>query len=154
MALIEKPAVMTETDLFLIKHPSSKGRAIPMTMRIKKHTTLVAFRRYYDAELVAEAMEAQYMQTKEWPDLTSDEFSIKYLSTIIGLGPPTLLDIQPERYEVIQGLCINWGLNLCIIEEIQRRKNTINLTGDVLSFTAPAEYYRMIYELLWTDFGE
>ena len=150
MALVlPKVPVVTESDLFLIKHPSNKGRPVPFTMRIKKHTTLVAFKRYQDAELVTEAMESQFFHTKEWPDLTSEDFSIKYLTH--SSGPPTLLDIQPERYEALQGLCINWGINLCIIDEIVRKKHTMNLQGEVLSFTAPPEYYRLIYELLVDD---
>lgn len=148
MALLATKTTFKDSDLFLIRHPTSQGKPIPMTMRIKKHTALVAFRRYDDAEIVTEAMEAQFMQTKEWPDLTSDDFSIKYLANTIGVGPPTLLDIMPENYELIQGLCINWGVNLCIIDEILRKKNTIELRGDVMSFTAPVEYYRMLYNLM------
>jgi hypothetical protein len=144
MALIVSPPIKTtfqpESEYYVIKN-----RAVPMTMRIHKHTTVVAFRKYIDAEIVTEAMESQYMMNKEWPDLTVENFTLQYMP----LGnPPTLLDIEPDHIEMLKRTCIDWNLNLCIIDEIVKKKSSIYLQGDILSFTAPVEYYQMLYESL------
>ena len=143
MSTVIRPVVTTfddHTQLFVIRN-----RAVPMTMQIQKHTTLIAFKKYIDAEIVTEAMESQYMLNKEWPDLTSDSLILKYMPTG---SPPAILDIEPDHIDSLKRICIDWNMNLCIIDDIKKRKSSISITGDVLSFTAPVEYYQVIYESL------
>ena len=139
MALV---AVKPPVDLFIIQN-----QRVPMTLRIQKHTTLITFKRYQDAELISEALETQYMVQKQWPDLTSEDFSV--FRYPIGSGPPTILDIVPQEYDRLKDICTMWNLNMCVIEEIKQKKSSLNFTGDILSFTAPVEYYRGIYEVIY-----
>jgi len=145
MAIVLRPTVKTSFEEYSREYFVIKNRTVPMTMRIQDHTTLVAFKKYIDAEIVTEAMESQYMINKEWPDLTSEKLVLRYMP----LGsPPTILDIEPDHMDTLQRICIDWNMNLCIIEEIKKKKSSIGITGEVLSFTAPVEYYQVIYESL------
>ena len=139
MALV---AVHPPSDLFIIRN-----QRVPMTLRIQKHTTLITFKRYQDAELISEALETQFMVQKQWPDLTAEDFSV--FRYPIGAGPPTILDIVPESYDRLKDLSTMWNLNMCVIEEIIQKKSSLNFRGEILSFTAPIEFYKGIYEIVY-----
>jgi len=143
MALtLVKPVATEPKELFVIKH-----QRVPLTLRIHKHTTLMAFKRYQDAEFIGEALEAQYMVNKEWPDLTAESFSI--FSAPFETGSPTILDIVPEDFDILKSTCINWNLNMCTIDEIVNRKSTIEFRGEILSFTVPIGYYQKLYDIIY-----
>jgi hypothetical protein len=129
-------------DLFIIKH-----QRVPLTLRIHKHTTLISFKRYNDAEFISETLESQYFAQKEWPDLTAENFKI--FSAPVKTSPITLLDIMPETFDNLKSTCINWNLNLCTIDTIVNRKSSLEFKGEILSFTVPLDYYKKLYDIIY-----
>lgn len=123
------------------------------TLRVKDDakTALVGFKRAEDALLIGRMIEKHYMIKKEWPDTEGGQI---ILPSVSGDDPLNFLFCIRWDFYDLKLECTKNFLNMVTIDTIGNTRNGLSFNGNVLSFEAPLDFYKMRFDELYQVYPE
>jgi hypothetical protein len=93
-------------------------------------------------------IDTHYIQEKEWPD-TRQAGSLVLPNSRFG---DVLMHvfIQEWEYDELKVRCTENTLDMVTVDAILKKKSSYSFSGSQLTFEAPAEFYRMRFDQLFT----
>jgi hypothetical protein len=123
-------------------HPN---HAFSVRMNENSPTALVAFKHVENALLVGRMVEKHYIVQKDWPDTEGQII----LPAVTGDSPLNFLFCRKWDFEELKVECTKNCLNMVTIDRILNNKKGIAFNGNVLSFDAPLDFYKMRFDELY-----
>lgn len=124
-------------------HPNN---AFAVRVNDESISAIVGFKKQEHALFIGKMIELHYQEQKEWPDMMSDNL-VMPMPRSEELG---FLFLQKWDFEDLKMTCTKNFLNMVSVDNIGDGKRGFNLSGDVLMFSAPNEFYveclKEIYE--------
>lgn len=121
-----------------------------LKMPYMKRTTVVSFKKWNDALRIGQMIETHYVHKREWPDTRSETLSLP--SSQLGDNDLEHIYIQMWNFEELKVLCTKNILDVILIENVfSKDESTFSLAGNIVTFEAPDDFYRLRFEELLTS---
>lgn len=121
-----------------------------LKMPYMKKTTVVSFKQWNDALHLSKMIETHYIHKKEWPDTRSETLTLP--NSHLGEKELEHVYIQMWDFDELKVECTKNILDMLLIEDIySKNDNTFSLAGNIITFDAPDDFYRVRFEELLTS---
>ena len=113
-------------------------------------TAIVAFHRRDDAVLMAKMMETYFRHQKELPPVQKegDDNSL-YLPNVKDYYELDFLYLTNNDFDDLRVICTRNILHMITVEQLKENRHGYSITGNVLTFEAPVEYYKLRFDELY-----
>jgi hypothetical protein len=123
-------------------HPN---QAFAVRVNDNSSSAIVGFKNPDHALFIGQMIELHYKEQKEWPDVSQQLILPMPRSEELAF-----LFLQKWDFEDLKLTCTKNFLNMVSVDSIADTKKGFNLSGEILSFQAPIEFYieclKEIYE--------
>jgi hypothetical protein len=110
-------------------------------------TSMISFKKWDDAFFMSKMIETYYIHQKEWPDTKSGSLILP--NSRLGERDLEHLYIQVWDFDELKVECTKNILDMMSVDEIVPKNNeTFTLAGDMITFSAPDDFYRLRFEEL------
>lgn len=97
-------------------------------------------------------IETHYIHKREWPDTRSETLTLP--ASQLGYKDPQHVYIQMWDFDELKVECTKNILDIILVENINSKNdNTFSLSGNIITFDAPDDFYRLRFEELLTSSG-
>jgi hypothetical protein len=118
-----------------------------------KRTSIVGFKQWDDAQHIGKMIETYFIHNKAWPDAQSESLFLP--NSQLGERELEHIYIQMWEFEQLKVECTKNMLDMISVEDIvSKNGDTFSLAGDMITFNAPDEFYRLRFEELLTSLEE
>jgi hypothetical protein len=132
---------------------SKPNDAFTLKMPYMKRTSIVGFKQWDDARHIGKMIETYFVHNKAWPDTQSESLFLP--NSQLGERELEHIYIQMWEFEQLKVECTKNMLDMISVEEIVSKNNSaFSLAGDMITFNAPDEFYRLRFEELLTSSEE
>jgi hypothetical protein len=132
---------------------SKPNDAFTLKMPYMKRTSIVGFKQWDDALHIGKMIETYFIHNKDWPDTQSDSLFLP--NSQLGERDLEHIYIQMWEFEELKVECTKNMLDMISVEEIMSKNSSaFSLAGDMITFNAPDEFYRLRFEELLTSSEE
>jgi hypothetical protein len=123
--------------------------AFTIKMEDMDRTSVISFKKWDDAFFISKMIETYYNHNKEWPDTKSGLLVLP--NSQMGERDLEHLYIQVWEFDELKVECTKNILDMMSVDEIVPRNNeAFTLAGDMFTFSAPDDFYRLRFEELFT----
>jgi hypothetical protein len=131
-----RPAQTRYGGKFYYTIHSHPNQAFAVRASENASTALVCFKSEQHAMFIGQMIEAHYMKQKELPDPSG-----QLLLPLPSEDELLFLFLQKWDFEDLKLECTKNFLNMVSINDVEDTKRGFNLSGEVLAFEAPVEFY-------------
>lgn len=123
-----------------------KNDAFTLKINDNSKTSVVGFRSWDDAFLIAQMIETYFINNKEWPDTRTPGTLILPNSQVGNVLQ--YVYIQKWEFNDLKYMCTGNILDMISVESLGTRKMGYAFSGKAIKFSAPIDFYQDRFNLL------